>query len=233
MDLSSLASVKKGAEGFLSKHSRLDILVLNAGVMAIPNTASRDGYEMQFATNHLGHFLLTNLLTTALQKAAPSRVVVVSSIAHHFPFLTQIYASIDYSRVQGSSLYQSLLISPTPNSDLTLILTLLLCNIDFRFDSALHYDATMAYGRSKLANVLFSHELSRSLMIPYASKPRIAHLSSCRLPDVYDLLESVSTVAIPVLWLRISTRVCSHKGGDTVSVLRIYSAMASLCISRT
>lgn len=82
LDLASLASVRDFAEGFKSKHDKLDILVNNAGVMAIPYRLTEDGFEMQFGTNHLGHFALTGLLMEPLLAGDQSRVVSVSSSAH-------------------------------------------------------------------------------------------------------------------------------------------------------
>lgn len=60
----------------------MDLLINNAGVMRCPRTLSTDGIELQLATNHLGHFLLTHLLLDKLKSSAPSRVVTVSSVAH-------------------------------------------------------------------------------------------------------------------------------------------------------
>jgi NAD(P)-dependent dehydrogenase (short-subunit alcohol dehydrogenase family) len=82
LELGSLASVRAFAEGFLAKHDRLDLLILNAGVMACPYTKTEDGFELQFGTNHLGHFLLATLLAPALVAAAPSRVISLSSGGH-------------------------------------------------------------------------------------------------------------------------------------------------------
>jgi len=83
MDLSRLASVRDFAEQELTKARPIDTLVNNAGVMAIPQrTLSVDGFEMQFATNVLGHFLLTGMLLPLLLRAHASRVVTVSSYAH-------------------------------------------------------------------------------------------------------------------------------------------------------
>ena len=82
LDLADLASVREFAEQTLQAHPTLDILVNNAGVMALPRRqVSADGFELQLATNHLGHFALTGLLLPALA-AAPARVVTVSSNAH-------------------------------------------------------------------------------------------------------------------------------------------------------
>ena len=84
LELASLASVRACADGFLADHDRLDVLVNNAGVMACPFGTTADGFELQFGTNHLGHFLLTNLLAPALVAAAPARVVSLSSRGHRF-----------------------------------------------------------------------------------------------------------------------------------------------------
>jgi NAD(P)-dependent dehydrogenase (short-subunit alcohol dehydrogenase family) len=84
LDLASLDSVRAFASQFLTDHDRIDVLIDNAGVMACPQATTSDGFEMQFGTNHLGHFLLTTLLAPALVAAAPSRVVVLSSRGHRF-----------------------------------------------------------------------------------------------------------------------------------------------------
>ncbi|KAM4601245.1 retinol dehydrogenase 13 [Polymixia lowei] len=82
LDLASLYSVRQFAKEFLASEERLDILINNAGVMMCPKWLTEDGFETQMAVNHLGHFLLTNLLLPKLKSSAPSRVVNVSSIAH-------------------------------------------------------------------------------------------------------------------------------------------------------
>ena len=82
LDLGDLASVRQFASDFLAKNPRLHALINNAGVMNTPAGKTKDGFETQFGTNHLGHFLLTELLLGALRAAAPSRVVNVSSCYH-------------------------------------------------------------------------------------------------------------------------------------------------------
>ena len=84
LDLGSLASVREFAGGFLADHAQLDLLINNAGVMACPYGTTTDGFELQFGTNHLGHFLLANLLVPALIAGAPARVVSLSSRGHAF-----------------------------------------------------------------------------------------------------------------------------------------------------
>ncbi|XP_067681959.1 retinol dehydrogenase 12-like [Haliotis asinina] len=79
LDLSDLDSVRQFAKDINADEPKLDILVNNAGVMMCPKMLSKQGYELQFATNHLGHFLLTNLLLELMKRSTPSRIVVVSS----------------------------------------------------------------------------------------------------------------------------------------------------------
>ncbi len=82
LDLASLSSVRQFAERLLSRHDAVHGLVNNAGVMNTPKGTTAEGFETQFGTNHLGHYLLTELLLPALQRGAPSRVVNVSSCYH-------------------------------------------------------------------------------------------------------------------------------------------------------
>ena len=84
LDLSDLASVRSFAKAFLAKHARLDLLCNNAGVMALPFGKTKDGFEMQIGTNHLGHFALTGLLLGTLQSTPGSRVMNVASLAHNW-----------------------------------------------------------------------------------------------------------------------------------------------------
>lgn len=82
IDLASFASVREFVEAFNAKHDRVDILLNNAGLVLRKRTVTVDGHETQFQVNHLGHFLLTNLLHGPLSRAAPARVINVSSYAH-------------------------------------------------------------------------------------------------------------------------------------------------------
>jgi len=81
-DLSSMAEVRKVAESFKGKYTRLDVLINNAGAVFSRREETVDGYEMTFALNHLSYFLLTNLLLDVLKASAPARIVNVSSEAH-------------------------------------------------------------------------------------------------------------------------------------------------------
>src|ERR1700730_12611512 len=98
LDLASLASVADFAQRMQGRPS-LDLLINNAGVMALPRRqTTADGFEMQFGTNHLGHFALTARLMPLLRRASGPRVVSVSSLAHRTGF-------IDFDDLQGAGVY--------------------------------------------------------------------------------------------------------------------------------
>ena len=100
LDVASLASVRRFAEGWAGRGAALDVLVNNAGVMAIPTRElTVDGLERQFGTNHLGHFALTGLLLPALQRASMPRVVTVASLAHR-------NGRIEWDNLQSERLYE-------------------------------------------------------------------------------------------------------------------------------
>jgi NAD(P)-dependent dehydrogenase (short-subunit alcohol dehydrogenase family) len=122
LDLADLKSVHQFAKNFHKNYSRLDVLLNNAGIMTTPYFKTKDGFEGQVGTNHLGHFALTGLLLPVLKRTAKSRVVNVSSMAHK----------------QGKMDFSNLL-----------------------FENGKGYSPIKAYGRSKLANLLFTYELQR------------------------------------------------------------------------
>jgi NAD(P)-dependent dehydrogenase (short-subunit alcohol dehydrogenase family) len=84
LDLANIESIKHFADAFIEEYDKLDILINNAGVMAIPLMRTSQGFEMQFGTNHLGHFALTALLFDFMEKTHGSRIVNVSSLMHKF-----------------------------------------------------------------------------------------------------------------------------------------------------
>ena len=122
LDLSDQYSVHHAAETFLSTHAHLDLLINNAGVMGTPYRQTADGFELQMATNHLGHFALTGLLYDRLVTTPRSRVVTVSSLMHRL-------GQVPFDDVAGTTVRNTWL----------------------------------NYGTSKLANLLFTAELSRRL----------------------------------------------------------------------
>lgn len=83
LDLGSLDSVRAAAADIVARHDRVEVLVNNAGIMAVPERRTADGFEMQLGVNHLGHFVLTALLLPALVRSRRGRVVAVTSTARH------------------------------------------------------------------------------------------------------------------------------------------------------
>ena len=123
LDLTSLENIRKAADNLRTDFPRIDLLINNAGVMYTDKASTKDGYELQFGTNHLGHFALTGLLLDNLLEVDGSRVVTVSSVGH------RIRAKIHFDDL----------------------------NLDH------NYNRVVAYGQSKLANLLFTYELARRL----------------------------------------------------------------------
>ena len=99
LDLTSLESVRSAAAQLRSDHERIDLLINNAGVMYTPKSTTKDGFELQFGTNHLGHFAFTGLLLDRLLPVAGSRVVTISSIGH------RIRAAIHFDDLQWERRY--------------------------------------------------------------------------------------------------------------------------------
>jgi NAD(P)-dependent dehydrogenase (short-subunit alcohol dehydrogenase family) len=84
LDLTSLQSIRAAADQLKSNYDSIDLLINNAGVMFTPKSTTKDGFELQFGTNHLGHFALTGLLLDRVLAAPGSRIVTVSSQGHRF-----------------------------------------------------------------------------------------------------------------------------------------------------
>ena len=98
LDLTSLESIRAAAEELRASHDRIDLLINNAGVMMTPKETTRDGFELQFGTNHLGHFALTGLLIDRLLDTPGSRVVTVSSQGHRFARRGVNFADLQWER---------------------------------------------------------------------------------------------------------------------------------------
>lgn len=99
LDLADLASVRAFTDTFKAKHDKLDLLVNNAGIMIPPFSKTKDGFEVQFGANHLGHFALTGLLLQLIQKTPGARIVNVSSSAHRM-------GKIDFDNLQAEKGYR-------------------------------------------------------------------------------------------------------------------------------
>jgi len=124
-DLSSQNEIRRLAEEFKSRYPRLDVLVNNAGGVFFRRRDSVDGIEMTFALNHLGYFLLTNLLVDVLKASAPSRIVNVSSGMH-------AWYSLDFDDLQGRKKYSGLRAYGLSK----------LCNVLFTYELARRLDGT-------------------------------------------------------------------------------------------
>jgi NAD(P)-dependent dehydrogenase (short-subunit alcohol dehydrogenase family) len=96
VDLASLASIRAFTDGVLGDYDRIDVIIANAGVMATPEGRTTDGFETQFGTNHLGHFLLVNRLRPLLA-GGPARIVNLSSAGHRFSDV--VLDDINFERV--------------------------------------------------------------------------------------------------------------------------------------
>ncbi|MBV8180042.1 MAG: SDR family NAD(P)-dependent oxidoreductase, partial [Mycobacterium sp.] len=99
LDLTSLASIRAAAEQLRSDYDRIDLLINNAGVMHTTKSTTKDGFELQFGTNHLGHFAFTGLMLDRLLPVAGSRIVTVSSVGH------RILADIHFDDLQWEHSY--------------------------------------------------------------------------------------------------------------------------------
>ncbi|PKV78013.1 oxidoreductase [Nocardia fluminea] len=150
LDLANLNSVRAFADSI----ERVDVLINNAGVMALPLRRTADGFEMQFGTNHLGHFALTNLLLDRIT----DRVVTVSSVAHRI-------GRIDLA---------------DPNWEQR------------------RYDRWLAYGQSKLANLMFAFELQRRLAGEGAAVISVAAHPGYAATELMSHTESIQDA---IMWL--------------------------------
>jgi len=104
LELDKPATIRTFAADWLSRHEKLDILINNAGIMATPLTRTAEGWESQFATNHLGHFLLTNLLSDVIKAAGKARIVNLSSAGHQYSTVDlddPNYQNRDYEPLQA------------------------------------------------------------------------------------------------------------------------------------
>jgi NAD(P)-dependent dehydrogenase (short-subunit alcohol dehydrogenase family) len=189
LDLSDMASIRAFADDFKLKYNRLDVLLNNAGIMTTPYFLTKDGFEGQVGTNHLGHFALTGLLMDIIQNTPKSRVVNVSSMAHR----------------QGNMDFDNLL-----------------------YENGKGYSPISAYGRSKLANLLFTYELQRKFeqkqidAIAVAAHPGVSQTNLARYLEgkiwfrvLYPLFTLISQDAIQGALPQIRASVdAGVKGGD-------------------
>lgn len=187
LDLASLESVRAAANALNHEYPEIDLLINNAGVMLTPQSCTAEGVELQFGTNHLGHFALTGLLLKRMMDVEGSRVVTVSSLAH------RVRANIDLNNL----------------------------------DSSRGYDPAVAYGVSKLSNLLFTYQLQHRLEAqgcatialaahPGSSRTELSRYSPTWIRLAFNLVgsllsQSAEMGALPAL--RAATDP-SARGGD-------------------
>ena len=173
LDLASLDSIRAAARDLHERLDRVDLLINNAGVMYTSQSKTADGFEMQFGTNHLGHFAWTGLMLDRLLSAPGGRVVTVASIGH------RIRSRIDFDDLNAER----------------------------------GYNRVEAYGRSKLANLLFTYELQNRLQAAGVPTAALAahpggsdtdlgrHLPGARLmtPFLRFVAQSAAMGALPTL----------------------------------
>ncbi len=155
LDLASLQSVRAAARDLSERFPALDLLINNAGVMMPPYSRTKDGFELQFGINHLGHFALTGLLMGSLLAKPGSRIVTVSSNGHRA-------GRMNFADLQ----------------------------------SARHYQRFAAYGRSKLANLMFTYELQRRLAAARAQTIALAAHPGTARTDLTRHLSGLSQRAM-------------------------------------
>ena len=183
LDLADLSSVRRFADEFKAQYDRLDVLVNNGGIMAVPKGKTVDGFEMHFGTNHLGHYALTGLLFDVITKTSQARVVTVSSYTHYF-------GNINFDDLSSKKSYQR----------------------------------WRAYGRSKLANLLFGYELQRRLAanghppISIVVHPGYAATNLQRNTGLFRFAnhifaQSQAMGALPTLYAAVSPDI---KGGEYI-----------------
>lgn len=193
LDLADLATVREFAEAFAQRHGSLDVLVNNAGVMALPFGRTADGFETQFGVNHLGHFALTGLLLPRLLAAAPgARIVSLSSGFHMF-------GDVDHADLHSER----------------------------------NYRRWIAYGRSKTANLLFTHELARRLeaagsgIVAAAAHPGYAstNLHVAAAPQAGTTLGSRIAVAANSLGIAVGNGIIAQSAASG-ALPTLYAATA-------
>jgi NAD(P)-dependent dehydrogenase (short-subunit alcohol dehydrogenase family) len=191
LDLANLDSVQRCAKSLKERLDKIDVLMLNAGIMAIPERRqTKDGFEMHIGVNHLGHFALTGQLIDLLKKSSAARVVTVSSAAH----LLGKKTLVDDLNFQNSK-----------------------------------YEPWLAYGNSKLANILFTRELTEKIKSSKDASnilPLVCHPGACRTElsrYIFDL-NSIPKALAPLLGVAISPLVYFTKSAKEGAQTQVFLA---------
>ncbi len=189
LDLASLDSIRTATNELRRRFDRIDLIINNAGAMYTDQQKTADGFGMQFGTNHLGHFAWTGLLIDRLLPVPGSRVVAVSSVAHTGAQEIDVDALPAEPEARGTLLNRLVFRSPTAQA------------------------TNAAYGRSKLANLLFTYELQRRLTaagaptVAVAAHPGLVHTTLLHdipgtrvlLPLMSWMTQDVEQGVLPIL----------------------------------
>ena len=187
LDLASLESIRQAATELAGRFTTLDLLINNAGLMFPPYGLTKDGYELQFGTNHLGHFALTGLLMPQLLAAPGSRVVTVSSNGHRA------------GRMNFADL-----------------------------NSARHYHRAAAYGRSKLANLMFTYELQRRLAAAKASTIALAAHPGTARTELTRHMSGLSNAAMGPRFRAVNSWLVQDAAMGALPILRAATDPAAI-----
>jgi NAD(P)-dependent dehydrogenase (short-subunit alcohol dehydrogenase family) len=187
LDLASLESVRKAAADLTARFPRLDLLINNAGVMFPPYSLTKDGFELQFGTNHLGHFALTGLLMDTLLAVPGSRVVTVASNGHRA-------GRMNFSDLQ----------------------------------SAKHYERHSAYGRSKLANLMFTYELQRRLSAAGAQTMALAAHPGTARTNLTRNMSALANAALSTRFRPVNSWLVQDPALGVLPVLRAATDPAAI-----
>lgn len=186
LDLADLDSVAAFAKAFKARHRKLDILCNNAGVMALPLVRTRQGFEMQIGTNHLGHFALTGLLLDVLRATPGARIVNTASLAHTW----------------------------TKGMDLD----------DLNWGRR-PYKKWDAYGKTKLANLLFTYELQRRLSKAGASVISVAAHPGYAATNLQTAGPAMEKSAIGRIFMQIGNALLAQPA-EMGALPQLYAATA-------
>jgi len=177
LDLASQSSVREAADSFKKEHGRLDVLVNNASIYKGKRTTTPDGLEAMFATNHLGHFLLTNLLLDALKASPQARVINIAAPSS---------VKLNFDDLQGEKRFRPL----------------------------------VAFGASKMCNLLFTYELARRL--------RDTKVTSNALHPGLMKSSLMREAAAPIRWLTGLLSTAPEKASTSVIFLALSPKIASV-----
>ncbi|CAF0830986.1 unnamed protein product [Adineta steineri] len=203
VDLASLKSIEECAKRLCGRLSKLDVLINNAGVM-MASEKSVDGYEIHFAVNHLGHFLLTNLLLDLMKKAPSARIINVSSVNHAY-----LMKKAPSARIINVSSVNHAFLNITINWD------------DINFTKP--YWKINAYSHSKLANILFTNELARRLQDTNITANSL-HPGVVRTEVIRNILGHYQIILNTILLLITPLWCCFTKSPEQGAQTSIYLA---------